>query len=64
MPDYQLKIQKFTGVENAMQWLKDYIAEINGPGGPGQKHVYVSKCLEGAALDWYCHDLESNTKVL
>ena len=63
MPDYQPKIQKFTGLENAMQWLKDYIAKIDGPGGPGQKHVYVSKCLEGTALDWYCHDLKSKAKV-
>jgi hypothetical protein len=64
MLDYQPKIQKFSGDENLMQWLKDYMAKMDGPGGPGLKHVYIGTCLEGAALDWYSHDLGNNIKVL
>ena len=48
-----------------MQWLKDYMAEIDGPGGPGLnlKQVHISACLEGPALEWYSHDLESRAKT-
>ena len=27
------------------------------------KHVYFSRCLKGAVLEWYCHDLEYRVKV-
>jgi hypothetical protein len=32
---YQPTIQKFCGNENSVQWLEDYISEIEAPGGPG-----------------------------
>jgi hypothetical protein len=49
-----------------LQWLDDYISEIEGPRAPGarMKHVYFSRFLEGAAYDWYCNVLEYAPKVL
>ena len=65
MADYLPKIRKFNGNEDSVQWLDDYISEIEGPGGPRarMKHVYFSRCLEGAAYDWYCNILEYAPKV-
>jgi hypothetical protein len=55
MVDYLPKIQKFSGNEDSAQWVEDYISEMEGPGGPGARmgHVYFSRCLEGATLEWY-----------
>jgi hypothetical protein len=66
MPDYQPKIYKFSRDKNTMQWLKDYMAEIDGPWGPGLdlKQVHISACLEGPAPDWYSNDLESRAKTI
>jgi hypothetical protein len=65
MAPYQPTIRKFCGNENSVQWLEDYISEIEAPGGPGpsSKHVYFCQCLEGAADDWYCNILEYEPKV-
>jgi hypothetical protein len=30
--DFQPKIWKFTGLEDPVQWLEDYISEIERPG--------------------------------
>jgi hypothetical protein len=65
MVDYVPKIRKFSGNENAVQWLEDYVSEIGSSGGPGtgMKHVYFSRCLEGAAYEWYSHDLAYGVKL-
>src|SRR5882762_3989044 len=63
MLDYQPKIRKFSGDENPIQWLNDYMAEMDGPGGPRLKHVYFCRCLMGAASDWYCNVLEYKRKL-
>jgi hypothetical protein len=62
---YQPKIQKFNGQEDSAQWKAEFESEIEGPGGPGEhmKYVYFSQCLEGAAYEWYCHDLEYKAKL-
>jgi hypothetical protein len=62
---YQPKIGKFSGQEDPTQWKAEFISEMEGPEGPGErlKHVYFSHCLEGAALEWYCHHLEYKAKV-
>ena len=62
---YEPKIRKFSGQEDSSRWKADFISEIGGPGGPGErmKHVYFSRCLEGVALEWYCNDLEYRAKV-
>ena len=59
------KIRKFSGNEDAVQWLEDYVSEIESSGGPGtrMKHVYFSRCLEGAAYEWYSHDLAYAVKL-
>jgi hypothetical protein len=61
MPDYQPKIWKFCGDENPIQWLKDYISEIEGAGLT--KHVYFCQYLKGTASDWYCNVLEYQLKL-
>ena len=50
---------------DSVQWLEDYISEIGGPKGHGDRmgHVFFSSCLEGAALDWYCTILEYKPKI-
>jgi hypothetical protein len=65
MADYVPKIRKFSGNEDAVQWLEDYVSEIESSGGPGtrMKHVYFSRCLEGAAYEWYSHDLAYAVKL-
>jgi hypothetical protein len=64
MSDYQPKIRKFSGDEIPIQWLQDYISEIDGAGGlTNSKHVYFCRCLKGAAKDWYCNVLEYKPKV-
>ena len=62
---YEPKIRKFSGQEDSAQWKAEFISEIEGPEGPGErmKDAYFSQCLEGAALEWYCHDLEYRVKV-
>ena len=62
---YEPNIRKFSGQEDSARWKADFISEIGGPGGPAErmKHVYFSRCLEGAALEWYCNDLEYRAKV-
>jgi len=62
---YQPTIRKFCGNENSVQWLEDYISEIEAPGGPGpnSKHVYFGECLTGPGYDWYCNVLEYKSKV-
>jgi hypothetical protein len=68
MVNYVPKIRKFSGNEDSesVQWLADYVSEIESSGGPGTrrpKHVYFSQCLEGAAYEWYIHDLEYTAKL-
>jgi hypothetical protein len=65
MVSYQLKFWKFCGGEDSVQWLEDYISEIEGPRGPEARmeHVFFSECLEGATLGWYCNVLEYKPKV-
>jgi hypothetical protein len=64
MSDYQPKIWKFSRDEKPIQWLKDYISEIEGAGGlTNPKHVYFCQCLKGAASDWYCNVLEYKPKL-
>src|ERR1700691_4181230 len=61
---YQPKIQKFCGNEDSVQWLEDYISEIEGPGRPNLKHTYFGECLTGPGKDWYyCNVLEYKPKV-
>jgi hypothetical protein len=65
MAVYLPKIRKFSRNEDSVQWLGDCISEMEGSGGPGarMKHVYFSRCLEGAAYNWYCNVLEYDPKV-
>jgi hypothetical protein len=39
------------------------MAKMDGPGGPGLKHIYFCQCLKGAADDWYCNVLEYKLKL-